>query len=504
MMTDTVHVKKFNESFLKVWSDEAGILYELNDYFSFMVDGYKFQPKFKAGIWDGRISLYNLSKKTLYCGLFSELQEFCQTRGYSIEIENSPAYGLPNEEANVSLDDAKEFVDSLNLHSRGEKLEIRDYQYSAVQIALNHKRQIILSPTGSGKSAIIYSITRYLVDDEFRVLIVVPNTTLIHQMKNDFKDYSSENGFDVESNTHIIMAGKDKKTDKMICISTWQSLMHQEPSWFNQYNAVLIDEAHQARAMELSKLMEKCTDLAYRFGFTGSLDNSKTNKMVIKGLFGPITKVTTTRKLMDDGQLSDLRIKSIVLDYSKETKSLVKKFDYQKEIDFLCQHDRRNKFIRNLALSLEGNTLILYNYIEKHGDLIHDLLKEKVGDRKLYYIHGEVEAEDRDAVRAIVENSNNAIILASVGTFSTGVNIRKLHNIIFASPTKSVIRVLQSIGRGLRLSDGKEYCTLYDIMDKLSNSKTRSNYTYNHGIERLKIFTKEQFPYKIVDVKIEE
>jgi superfamily II DNA or RNA helicase len=191
-----------------------------------------------------------------------------------------------------------------------------------------------------------------------------------------------------------------------------------------------------------------------------------------------------------------------MLTYNDDSKKLVKNMDYQHEIDFLVSHEKRNKFIRNLALSLKGNTLILFTLVEKHGDELNKLLSEKTENR-LHYIHGGIEAEVRNEVREIVENSNDAIVLASVGVFSTGVNIKRLHNIIFASHTKSVIRVLQSLGRGLRKAHDKSNVTVFDISDRIVNLKSRRNFTYVHFIERLRIYASEDFNYTITELPIE-
>lgn len=493
-----VRITKQNEVYLRIDCD-LGILYELEPLFTFDVPGAKFSPKFKMKVWDGKIRLLSVYKRQLYVGLHDVLCKKIGDLGYSVESN------VEDIDSQVTPEKLFAYVQELKLHTQGKVLSFRDYQYSAIHVALKHKRQTILSPTASGKSAIIYTIARWLLEEDMRVLIIVPTTQLVYQMIGDFQDYSHYNGWDAEKNCHAIMAGKEKTSAKVIYISTWQSLQKDKVSsdWINQFGCVVVDECHQAKATEIGKLLEKATEVKYRLGFTGSLDNSKTNASVIQGLFGPVTKVTSTRELIDAGHLSDINIKCLVLKYSKESASLVKHMDYQKEIDFLVSHDKRNKFITNLAMSLKGNTLILYTLVEKHGDVLYELLKNKVGDRKLCYVHGGVDAEDRDEVRSIMETSDDAITLASVGTFSTGVNIRRLHNIIFASPTKSVIRVLQSLGRGLRKADDKDIVNVYDISDMIHKTKTKQNYTYTHLIERLRIYTSQQFDYKIIEVPIE-
>jgi superfamily II DNA or RNA helicase len=453
---------------------------------------------YRAKVWDGKIKLLSVYKRTLYAGLHDLLCTKIKALGYEVEST------IDATDTSITPESVFSFVNDLNIHSKGEKLEVRDYQYNAIYAALHHRRRTILSPTGSGKSLIIYGVIRQLLDQDERVLVIVPTTQLVYQMMGDFADYASEEGYDVEANTHYIMAGRIKDSKLPITVTTWQSIYKQGRDWFEQFGAVICDEVHQAKAASITGIMEKCGNIKYRLGFTGSLDNSKTNQLVIEGLFGAVTKAATTRELIDLGHLSDIKIKSLVLKYSKENAKLVKHMDYQKEIDFLVSHEKRNKFIRNLALSLTGNTLVLYTYVEKHGDILHELLEPKVGDRKLFYIHGGVETEDRDNVRRITEESDNAIILASVGTFSTGVNIKRLHNIIFASPTKSVIRVLQSLGRGLRLAEDKDKVTVYDIADLIHKTKAKQNYTYTHLIARLSIYTKEQFNYKITEVNIDD
>ena len=175
---------------------------------------------------------------------------------------------------------------------------------------------------------------------------------------------------------------------------------------------------------------------------------------------------------------------------------------YQDEIDYLVSSKSRNNFIKNLALKLKGNTLVLFQLVEKHGKDLHKLIEDKAeNNRKVFYIYGGVETEEREKARAIVEKENNAIIVASYGTFSTGINIRNLHNIVFASPSKSRIRNLQSIGRGLRLKDNDSNATLYDISDDLTHNE-KENYTLSHFRERINIYNEEDFNYEIHNVEL--
>ena len=239
-------------------------------------------------------------------------------------------------------------------------------------------------------------------------------------------------------------------------------------------------------------------------GTTGTLDGTQTHQLVLEGLFGPVHKVTTTKKLMDSDDLAKLDIKILLLKYADEF--CKEKRDYQAEMDFIVKYDPRNNFISNLAMDCDGNTLILFQYVDKHGKPLHDKLKTKfekmnITQRKLFYVSGETDVDTREEIRAITEEQDDAIIVASMGTFSTGINIKRLHNIIFASPSKSQIRVLQSIGRGLRKSADGRNTIVYDIADDL-HWKSRKNYTLVHAAERIKIYSKEKFDYELFDINI--
>jgi len=483
-LADKLHIEKVNEVYNKVKTDDRGIAEELSAYFTFKVPGYQFMPAYRNKFWDGQIRLYNTATQMLYSGLNNYVIMFAKERGYEVEFE------YDNSADNYSVAEAKKFVEE-------EKFTMvpRDYQLEAYVDAIRYKRGLFISPTASGKSFIIYMIMRKLLR---QTLIIVPTTTLVHQMYSDFEEY----GFNSEKYCHKIFSGKDKNTDKPVVITTWQSIYKLRKDWFKKFDVVIGDEAHLFKAKSLTSILEKMEDTEYRFGFTGTLDGTQTHKLVLEGLFGPAQKVISTKELMDSGTLADFKIKILALKYHDEIRKIVSKMDYQAEMDFLVSHEGRNKFIKNLALSLNGNTLLLFQYVDKHGRILEEMIKKEAGDRKVFFIHGGVKGEERDDIRGIVEKENNAIIVASYGTFSTGVNIKNLHSIIFASPSKSKIRNLQSIGRGLRKSDTKDSATLYDIADDLS-WKSTSNFTLKHLMERVKIYDEEKFDYKLYSIGID-
>ena len=489
---ETIRVRKLNHSTIRVECDR-GIGAELREFFSFFVPGYKFMPAYRNRLWDGKIRLYNQITGEISAGLFPQILSFAERREYKIDIEESD-YGSPNEGNKIDPEFMMKFIKALKL-----PFEIRDYQFDAVCTGIQRKNAILLSPTGSGKSLIIYVLMRYLLSSfENDVLVIVPTTSLVEQMYNDFKSY----GYDVEHNCHRIYSGKDKNTSKRVIISTWQSIYRFQPDWFSRFGTVFGDECHGFKSKSLTTIMNKCIEAEYRFGTTGTLDGALTHELVLQGLFGKIYRVTSTRALQDSDTLAKLTIRRIILQYHEKIRKDFGKKTYQEEIEYVVTNDKRNVFIKNLTLDLKGNTLVLYNYVEKHGKPLYKLIKDEADEkRKIFFVSGETAATDREAIRAIVEKQKDSITVASLGTFSTGINIRNLHNIVFASPSKSQIRVLQSIGRGLRKTDDGKSTTLYDIIDDIS-WKSKKNFGILHADERLRIYGREKFNHKTYRVSL--
>jgi superfamily II DNA or RNA helicase len=496
---ETIRIRKLNHANLHLECDH-GVAAEVREFFTFEVPGARYMPAFKRKVWDGKIRLFDANSGFLPAGLIQHLVAFCNDHKYEIE-QIKTKYGLPYERNEIKGKNLIDFVEGLKL-----PFKIREYQFIGIMEALKRKRGILISPTGSGKSLIIYVLVRYWLQilansvrypHAGRVLVIVPTTGLVEQMYGDFKSYGQD-----ELDMHRIYSGKDKNFDANICISTWQSIYKMPKIWYDQFGMVIGDECHGFKSKSLMNIMNKATEAAYRYGTTGTLDGTQTHELVLQGLFGKIYRVTTTKTLQDKDVLAQLHIKRLILDYSEKERLDFGQPDYMGEIDFIVGYQKRNNFIANLAVDLNGNSLVLFNYVEKHGKPLFELINNKVDEkRKVFFVSGEVATSDREAIRKIVEKQKNAIIVASLGTFSTGINIRNLHNIIFASPSKSQIRVLQSIGRGLRKSDNNEPTMLYDIIDNLYINK-RKNFALIHSEERLKIYEKEQFTNESHRIKI--
>ncbi len=495
-----LHASKKDESKIYLRSDDSGILMELSEYFTFYAENYKFMPSYRNKFWDGKLRLYDSRSQTLPFGLLARVAEFCQERGYKLECDDSLSHKF------YEKNDLQSFIDNSKISIKDKEIKPRDYQFDAICHGIQNKRAILISPTGSGKSLIIYAMMRHYLSHEMdkKVLIVVPTTSLVEQMYKDFESYSWQDPeFDVNEDVHRIYSGKEKLNfDSSVVITTWQSAITLPQRWFEQYGMVIGDEAHTFKAKSLTTIMNRLINADYRIGTTGTIDNAISNQMTLEGNFGPIYKVTTTKELIDSNTLAQLSVQCLVLKYTDEERKLCKNLKYQDEIDFIVSHKKRNRFIVNLTCDQSGNSLVLYNLVQKHGKPLYEMFVERCkGKRKVFFVSGAVNAEEREKIREITEKEKNAIIVASVGTFSTGINIVNLHNIVFASPTKSQIRVLQSIGRGLRKTEDGKATTIYDLADDLSWKK-RKNYTLNHAIARVKIYAKEKFNYKTHEVPL--
>ena len=482
---DLVYVEKVNEVFVRVVA-EPSIKMEMSEYFTFEVPGAKFMPAVRNKVWDGKVRLLNTMTGYIYHGLVAHIQRFCEKNGYECQLDKS----LQNQEI-VPDNYAEEIAKDVEA-----AFEVRDYQGEAVNHAIRNNRALFLSPTASGKSFIIFLIMcHYLMLDK-NILIVVPTTSLVDQMASDFVEYNKGRKMDI----HKIRGGMEKISEARITITTWQSIYKMKKEFFEKFDVVFGDEAHNFKAKSLTSILEKMPHVKYRFGLTGTLDGTLTNKLVLEGLFGPVYQVIKTKKLIDDKVLAAFDIKAIVLKYSDATRKANKGKTYQEEIDWTVRNQARNMYIRNLAWNLKGNTLILFQFVDKHGQVLYDMLN-KSEEHAVHFVHGGVNTDEREAIRLDVRKTRGNIICASYGTFSTGINIPELDNLIFASPSKGRIRNLQSIGRVLRKGNDKSSATLYDIADDLQWKNTQ-NFAVRHFIERVKIYNDEGFDFKIYNVDV--
>jgi superfamily II DNA or RNA helicase len=480
-----IHIKPIDSVYIQI-ECEKSVAKELSSFFTFTVPNSQYNPAFRKKRWDGKIRLFNILTNKLYAGLLPYVFKFAEERGYKVSYENS-------------LMKDTEPLDFPRVYSGGQQITPHDYQIEAVKHAISNRRALLISPTGSGKSLIIYFMMLELLQRiNKKILIVVPTTGLVSQLNSDFQDYA--NTKKISDHIHLVYGGQEKQTDKRVIISTWQSLYTQNEEYFKQFDAIIGDESHLFKAKSLVKIMTKLKDCEYRIGTTGTLDGTQVHKLVLEGLFGSVFQVTSTKELIDKDVLAQLDINCLILKYPENAIKEIKRAKYQQEIEWLVLNEKRNKFIKNLANNIHGNVLVLFNYVDKHGiPLYQDIMKDK--KKETFLICGKTEIEDREQIRKIVDKHNNSVLVASYGTCSTGINIKNIHAIIFASPSKSVVRVLQSIGRGLRKSDTKNKVTIFDLGDDLSWGKYR-NHALRHMDERTTIYTNEEFQFKKTKIKL--
>ena len=481
-------ISKINEVYLNLKVDED-LERELTDYFTFEVPGAKFMPHYRKKLWDGKIRLFSPHNGRIYVGLLPYIKEFCSRNSIEYIIEKGV-----EDERNVIRESCRDFATSLRPKSRGKLIQFRDYQIDAIWYAIQRNRCLLLCPTASGKSLIIYTLVRYYHLMNLKTLILVPTTSLVEQMYSDFIDYGWKDEY-----IHRVYAGHDKGSVKPVVISTWQSLYKLHRPYFAQYGCIIGDEAHLFKAKSLTDIMTRSGDCKYRFGLTGTLDGTQTHRLVLEGLFGKVTQITTTKQLMDNKTLAKLNIDCIVLKHTEEECKRIRKYTYAEELNYIVSHKKRNRFIENLCKTIKGNTLVLFQLVDKHGVLLYNELKKL--DKKVFFVYGKTTTETREKIRKIVEKEKSSLVIASYGTFSTGINIRNINNVVFASPSKSRVRVLQSIGRGLRQSETKTSVKLFDVSDNITY-KSRQNFTYRHFNERLNIYKQENFSYEINRVKL--
>jgi superfamily II DNA or RNA helicase len=462
---------------------------ELTEFFTFEVPGFKFMPQYRNRMWDGKIRLFSSVTGEIYVGLLEYIKGFCDRNQIDYILEE----GVENER-NIVREVVRNFIRSLKPKSQGKSLKVRDYQIDAVHHCIARNRALIVSPTASGKSLVIYSLVRYYHMMGLKTLILVPTTSLVEQMYTDFEDYGWSSGTYCQK----VYQGHDRKVTKDIVISTWQSVYKMPTKYFEDFGCVIGDEAHLFKAKSLTGIMTKLHTCKYRFGLTGTLDGTQTHQLVLEGLFGPVEKVVTTKELIEKKTLADLKIKCIILKHE----NVRVRMEYAEELEYIVTHKGRQDFVINLLKHLKGNTLCLFQLVEKHGKPLHEAAEKTITDRNVYFVYGGTGTDTREEIRGLIENAKDSIVIASYGTFSTGINIRNIHNIVLASPSKSKIRVLQSIGRGLRQGDTKDSVIIFDIADDLT-FRNQSNFTLNHFQERINIYNEEQFNYEISKVTLQ-
>ena len=474
-----VIIEKINETYVRISAEES-TLKEIDYQFRYHSKDYKFDKRFRAHTWNGYIHLFSTTNHTFLIGILPELVAFLKKSNYEYKIKGK----FETEE--FSEIEAIDFIKTLNIP---DKYEVRDYQLKYFIKGVRNRRMVGISPTASGKSLLMYLFFRYF---NKKTLIVVPTIQLVSQMFSDFKDYG------YEGDAHLIMEGETRKTDKQLIISTYQSIYDETRTWFDSMKVILGDEVHTFQAKTLKKMMLKTTNTPVKIGVSGTLSTDELSNMTIKGLFGPICKFISTKQLIERGFSSPLYIKILKLKYLNSIyRDNSIKVDYQDEIAYILNLPERIRFLSNLAVSLKGNTFVMIRH-KNHGKAIYDEILKKA-TVPVYYIDGSYSGEERVELIKKIEQHEDSITICST-IFSTGINILRLNNLIFAHPAKSRIRVLQTLGRGLRKMKLKTHLMVFDIADDLIDSV--ENTTLLHMKERRAIYEEEEFPFQEYNISL--
>ena len=502
MINHEIVLEKVNEVFIRTSKITLEQQLELSEAFSCKIKDWWFNPKVKAGTWDGSIRYYNRNTCEFPTGLLPYFINWCKQFNYN--------YKFDFDVNDLKCDISDEEIDKIYQKVFKNSFKLREYQNLAIRKALRSKRGIIEHPTASGKSSLIYTLIRFaLFTKDKKILLIVPSINLVEQMFNDFIDY----GWDTAESYVSLIYGTSKKKDldKPIIVSTWQSIYKKDISFFEDFGMVICDEVHGTKAISYKSILEKCINAEYRIGLTGSLQdkedkNDKADHLTIVGYMGPVIARESTRDLIDKGFLSDIKIVNLLLKYEEKYINLTKfeSYNYQQEIEIIQEHKKRNKvldFIINNA-DKSHNILILCHEIDDHLKIVEEYLRQTQEGWKINIIHGKINANKRELIRHDMIDNGGNILLASYGTLSTGVNIPRLHQVVFFSSYKSKIKILQSIGRGLRKHNSKDKLILWDITDDMTYKTYNTgreilhqNYVYKHWLQRLKYYKQQGFKF---------
>lgn len=371
------------------------------------------------------------------------------------------------------------------------KFTLREYQEEVIRKAMRLGTGTCVLGTGAGKTfttaALIENFFRLSKDkDTFKCLMLVPDLGLVTQTYEEFLNcgttykltkWTGKNKPDLTAN--VIVAN----------IGIIQSRF-DENDWLKYIDLLIVDECHKITAgNKISKIVQQ-VKTPNKYGFTGTLPEDQLNKWSIIGKLGPVIYEKSSFELRLEDYLANVSIKILNIKYSPRP-HFSGQTGYRDELEYIYNNDRRNTIIQTLVSKLPNNTLIMVNHIA-HGEIIEEYLN-KIEGKKVYFIQGSVDVEERESIKQIMETETNVVVIAISAIFATGVNVKNLHNIIFASGGKSFIRTVQSIGRGLRKHDSKDKLIIFDICDEL-------NYGVAHCDKRKAIYDKEKIRYKEVDI----
>lgn len=482
----TVHVRKYSASKVFVDVSDEIMIREIYEFFRYKDEKQAVNPFSK---WDGQVRLFNKNKQLLPKGLVKHLFKWCKAVGYQFQMDE----GVVTPKAEITTEEVMEYIEGLKLSIKkeGETVDITpyDYQIRGVLEGIRNESCVLLADTNAGKTLILYILARFILDFfgvERKILILCPSVLLVNQMYDDFAQFSAKDENFQMSWVHTIKAGANKYRPAPITISTWQSIQDEDPEFYHKFTDVMCDEVHGAAAAKITRILDNSVNAYKRIGVTGSMKECEMHTLQVQAHFSEIIRVATTQMLKERGQSADTLIRMVKLDYPKDQIKQASSLDYMGLIEYLVEHRGRNQFLANFVKNLDGNTLVLFDR-KKHSQHVYDVLTA-MGVANVYRIDGDVPEAEREAIKVKAETGNGVIILGSFGTISTGVSVRRLHNLVLAHPVESIIRVLQSIGRMLRTHSTKDVAKIYDIVDNLGQPKFQDFVFLRHARSRYRYY----------------
>lgn len=479
-------------SFANVFGDREDLL-KIFNHFGYFVANYKFQPLYKQGRWDGKIKLFNFVEKTIPLGLVPQLKQFLETERIDYE-----EHLFEDDNFVLDMETLEKFIIKLKI-----PFEVRDYQKDLILVAINNRQSVSVAATGSGKSLAIYIICMLMIWQKKRTFLIVPSLSLVHQMYSDFISYGmpEENA---EKMIHCIYGGQEKSFTKPIIISTWQSIykpsvIKEYTSKVNatdlQYDCIIADEAHLIKAGEekkVSDIIESFTHSPWKIGVTGSMPRDELARQQIIAALGEPVDIIRATELVERGYATDLNVTALFLKYNEIDSKYLRSSEVRKkwtlEEKFVNEHTKKHLVIKKLIqskINKNENTIVFFKNID-YGKILLKIASEMT--EHVYYIDGTVDGKIREQIRKDIEEGVGVVIVASFKTFSTGINIKKIHNGIFAqNPGKSDTTLIQSLGRFLRQHESKDIANVYDIIDD-ARSKNYTNFCYRHFEQRLEVY----------------
>lgn len=524
-----VIIKKINESYLKLICDLDELI-TISDQFTFTPKNVWFMKKNKPH-WDGKIRL--LSRDGLLgIGNYTKLINVIESNGYNYKVEGDIKTPIKvSDETLRAFIKYKLNIDCDQLASEGKlNLEQLEYQIDASLMTFENNKNIILLPTGAGKSFAQFLVSNFCLHNGFKkILIIVPTVNLVNQMEFDFLDYGKSIS-DYKDNIHKIYSGQEKNTSHPVHISTWQSARTFTKEHLASYDCIIVDECHSAESgKELASIISACTNAKIKLGMTGTLSGDKIKLEEVEALFGPVLRVTDrktnkdidTNLLIEKGILTDYEIKMLVFKYNDEDqkifkdnlkrikKTLEEKFPdgvpkkelqlakYTYETEFLRENKFRTKKILQILGKLTGNSLVLFKNVE-YGERLAELADKYLKHKKVYLIYGDIDKNERERIRQIIDTETDVVLVGSVQIVSTGINIKSLQNLMVVQGSKSRIKLFQSLGRLLRKFKGKATSKVIDIVDDINGK----NFSYNHALLRLDMYKEQGSKYQIRDIQL--